>query len=99
MEVFIICGLVLILFILGLYPIYKIGNKQSREAGNNILLIEQRMASIRTVEDCLSLQKEISEYHRNTDVMFKELRKQYEIRYYMINGIRYAIENEISLIR
>ena len=63
----------------------------------NIKSIESKMSELRTVEDCVILQKEISKYHNNTDQMMKGIRFEYRKRYYIVVGIRYAIENKIVL--
>lgn len=62
----------------------------------NIKSIESKMAELRTVEDCVLLQKQISEYHNDTDQIQKGIRAEYKKRYYMVLGIRYAIENKIG---
>lgn len=54
------------------------------------------MSELRTVEDCVFLQKEISKYHNNTDQIQKGVRAEYKKRYYMVLGIKYAIENKIG---
>lgn len=63
----------------------------------NIKSIESKMSELHTVEDCVLLQKEISKYHNNTDQLLKGIRFEYKKRYYMVHGIRYAIENKIVL--
>lgn len=61
----------------------------------NIKSIEKKLAELRTVEDCVQLQKDIANWHDNTDQILKGIRAEYEKRYYMVLGIRYAIENRI----
>ena len=62
----------------------------------NIKSIESKMAELRTVEDCAQLQKEIANWHDSTDQMLKGIRAEYEKRYYMVLGVRYAIKNRIG---
>lgn len=62
----------------------------------NIKAIESKMTGLRTVEDCAQLQKEIANWHDNTDSTLKGIRAEYEKRYYMVLGVRYAIENKIA---
>lgn len=62
----------------------------------NIKSIESKMAELRTVEDCVQLQKEIANWHDGTDQMLKGIRAEYEKRYYIVLGIRYAIENKME---
>ena len=62
----------------------------------NIKSIESKMVELRTIEDCKRLQKEIADLHNGTDQTLKGIRSEYEKRYYMVLGIRYAIENKIA---
>lgn len=62
----------------------------------NIKSIESKMAELCTVDDCIQLQKEIANWHDSTDQTLKSIREEYKKRYYMILGIRYAIENKIG---
>lgn len=76
----------------GLRAIFKDRLKVEAKTDSNIEDIDAQIVRIDTVEECIALQKQIQQYHKGTDPLYKDLRQKYANRYYMIDGIRYAIE-------
>lgn len=94
MELLIIISVVVALFILGVYPICRIESREQKELVDNTELIKQKMNEAKTVDDCIALQKEISDYYRNVKSMSKNIRTRYQAFYNMVDGMKYIIEKQ-----
>lgn len=87
---------VLVVLFFSLRFLIKDTRKNYNAMDENIKSIENKMAELRTVEDCAQLQKEIASLHNGTDSTLKGIRSEYEKRYYMVLGIKYVLENKIG---
>lgn len=88
--------IVLVVLFFSLRFLIKDMRKNYNAMDENIKSIENKMAELRTVEDCTQLQKEIASLYNGTDSILKGIRSEYEKRYYMVLGIKYALENKIG---
>lgn len=77
-----------------LYVIFKGFDKEENKNKSNIKDIDNKIFKLETIEQCNLLQKDIKKYHSKTDIMLKDLRREYQHRYYIITGIKIMINKK-----